>query len=297
MIVDEFIKYLRIERNYSKYTLKNYELDINDYINFCSDRNLDIYKVSYNYIKKYLIYMYDKKYKASSISRKISSLRAFYKYLYDKELVNKNIFKYISLPKKEKRLPKYITNEDVDIIFNIPNINTPIGIRNRLILELLYGTGIRVSELCNIKLEDINFSEKSIRILGKGSKERVVLYGTFCEKMLKLYLDEGRNILLNGKSNNYLIVGSNKKDKPITTRSIELIIDNIIKEAALNKNVTPHVLRHTFATHLLNEGCDILIVKELLGHSSLDTTGIYTHVSNERLRKVYLDSHPRAKKG
>ena len=241
MIVDEFIKYLRIERNYSKYTLKNYELDINDYINFCSDRNLDIYKVSYNYIKKYLIYMYDKKYKASSISRKISSLRAFYKYLYDKELVNKNIFKYISLPKKEKKLPKYITNEDVDIIFNIPNINTPIGIRNRLILELLYGTGIRVSELCNIKLEDINFSEKSIRILGKGSKERVVLYGTFCEKMLKLYLDEGRNILLNGKSNNYLIVGSNKKDKPITTRSIELIIDNIIKEAALNKNVTPHV--------------------------------------------------------
>ncbi len=296
MIVDEFIKYLKIERNYSKYTLKNYELDIIDFVNFCSDNNLNIYKVKYTDIKKYLINIYNKKYKATSISRKISALRAFYKYLYDKELVDKNIFKYISLPKKEKRLPKYITNTDVDDIFNIPNINTPIGQRNRLILELLYGTGIRVSELCNIKLQDINYEERSIRILGKGSKERIVLYGKPCEEILKKYIEDGRNLLLNGKNNNYLIVGMNKKEKGITTRSIELIIDDIIKKAALNKNVTPHTLRHTFATHLLNEGCDILIVKELLGHSSLDTTGIYTHVSNERLRKVYLDSHPRAKK-
>lgn len=296
MIVDEFIKYLKIERNYSNYTIKNYELDINDFISFCSDNNLNIYKVKYTDIKKYLINIYNKKYKATSISRKISALRAFYKYLYDKELVDKNIFKYISLPKKEKRLPKYITNTDVDDIFNIPNINTPIGQRNRLILELLYGTGIRVSELCNIKLQDINYEERSIRILGKGSKERIVLYGKPCEEILKKYIEDGRNLLLNGKNNNYLIVGMNKKEKGITTRSIELIIDDIIKKAALNKNVTPHTLRHTFATHLLNEGCDILIVKELLGHSSLDTTGIYTHVSNERLRKVYLDSHPRAKK-
>lgn len=296
MILDEFIKYLKIERNYSNYTIKNYELDINDFINFCNDTKLNIYKVDYSNIKKYLMSMYDKEYKATSISRKISSLRTFYKYLYDKGLVDRNIFKYISLPKKEKRLPKYITNTDVDEIFNIPDIKTPIGQRNRLILELLYGTGIRVSELCNIKLEDINFNEKSIRILGKGSKERIVLYGRPCESALDMYLNEGRNILLNGKSNNYLIVGLNKKDKAITTRSIELIINDIIEKAALNKKVTPHTLRHTFATHLLNEGCDILIVKELLGHSSLDTTGIYTHVSNERLRKVYLNSHPRAKK-
>lgn len=296
MIVDEFIKYLKIERNYSNYTIKNYELDINDFISFCDENNLNIYKVEYTDIKKYLINMYNKKYKATSISRKISSLRAFYKYLYDKELVDKNIFKYIAIPKKEKRLPKYITSTDVDEIFNIPDISTPIGQRNRLILELLYGTGIRVSELCNIKIEDINFEERSIKIFGKGSKERIVLYGKHCEEILNKYIYDGRKILLNGKSNTYLIVGAYKKDKPISTRSIELIIDDIINKAALNKKVTPHTLRHTFATHLLNEGCDILIVKELLGHSSLDTTGIYTHVSNERLRKVYLDSHPRAKK-
>lgn len=296
MIIDEFIKYLKIEKNYSKYTVMNYEIDINDFINFCNEEKINIYKVNYNEVKKYLVKLYNKKYKASSISRKISSLRMFYKYLYNNKLVDKNIFKYISLPKKEKRLPKYMTNTDIDEIFNIPDINTPIGQRNRLVLELLYGTGIRVSELCNIKISDINFEEKSIRILGKGSKERIVLYGVPCKEILEKYLEDGRKILLNGKNNDYLIVGTNKGNRAFTTRSIELIIDDIIKKASFNKNVTPHTLRHTFATHLLNEGCDILIVKELLGHSSLDTTGIYTHVSNERLRKVYLNSHPRAKK-
>ena len=296
MTIDEFIKYLKIEKNYSKYTIMNYELDINDFISFCNEEKINIYKINYNEVKKYLIKLYDKKYKASTISRKIISLRMYYKFLYNNKFVDKNIFKYISLPKKEKRLPKYMTNTDIDEIFNIPNIKTPIGQRNRLILELLYSTGIRVSELCNIKINDINFGEKSIRILGKGSKERIVLYGKPCEEILEKYIEDGRKVLLNGKNNEYLIVGTNKGNRSFSTRSVELIIDDIIKKAALNKNVTPHTLRHTFATHLLNEGCDILIVKELLGHSSLDTTGIYTHVSNERLRKVYLNSHPRAKK-
>jgi len=293
--LDEFIKYLKIERNYSDYTVKNYELDIKDFIIFCDDKKIDILNIKYDNVKEYLVTIYNKKYKSTSLSRKISSLRTFYKYLYDKDLVDKNIFKNISLPKKEKRLPKYVTNDDIDEIFKIPDLNYPLGKRNRLILELLYGTGMRVSELCNIKLSDIDFSKKSIRIMGKGEKERIVLYGDTCKEILELYLNESRNILLNNKNSDYLIVGLNKT-KPLTTRSVELIIDDIINKAALNKNVTPHVFRHTFATHLLNEGCDILIVKELLGHSSLDTTGIYTHVSNERLRKVYLDSHPRAKK-
>jgi integrase/recombinase XerC len=188
-----------------------------------------------------------------------------------------------------------MTNEDISIIFDIPDINTPIGQRNRLILELLYGTGIRVSELCNIKLVDINYNKKTINIIGKGNKERIVFYGDVCESILDKYINYGRNILLNNKNSYYLIIGTNKTTK-ISVRSIELIIDKIIKRAALKKNITPHILRHTFATHLLNEGCDILLVKEFLGHSSLDTTGIYTHVSNEKLRKVYLDSHPRAKK-
>ena len=293
--VDNFIKYLKLERNYSKYTIRNYELDITSYVNYCNINKINIYKVKYSDIKSYLVKLYDKKYNTNTISRHISSLRRFYRYLYDNNKVDKNIFKLISLPKKDKKLPNYMTNSDIDIIFDIPNINTPIGQRNRLILELLYGTGIRVSELCNIKISDIDISNKTIKVFGKGSKERIVCYGNKCKSILEMYMADGRGVLLNKKNSDYLIIGI-YKDKPLTTRSVELIIKNIIDASALKKNVTPHVFRHTFATHLLNEGCDILIVKELLGHSSLDTTGIYTHVSNERLRNVYLHSHPRAKK-
>lgn len=293
--LNEFIEYLKLEKNYSEYTIKNYYLDINDYILYCNKNKIDIYKIGYKRVKSYLSDMFNNNYNASTISRHISSLRSFYSYLYSNKLVDKNIFKSISLPKKEKRIPKYMTNEDISIIFDIPDINIPIGQRDRLILELLYGTGIRVSELCNIKLNDIDHNKKTINITGKGNKERIVFYGDVCESILETYINYGRNILLNNKNSDYLIIGTNKNTE-ISVRSIELIIDKIIKRAALKKNITPHTLRHTFATHLLNEGCDILLVKEFLGHSSLDTTGIYTHVSNEKLRKVYLDSHPRAKK-
>ena len=292
----EFKIYLEKIRGYSNHTINNYELDIIDYLNYCNNSNINIYNITYFEVKEYLVKLYEKNFKATSIGRKISSLRTFYSYLYEEGKVNKNIFKHISVPKKEKRLPKYITNDEVDAIFKVPDITSPLGQRNRLILELLYGGGIRVSELCNIKVNDIDINNKTIRILGKGSKERIVFYGSTCSEILELYLSDGRNTLLNKKNNDYLIIGAYKKDKPLTTRSVQLILNDIIEKASIKKKVTPHVLRHTFATHLLNEGCDILIVKELLGHSSLDTTGIYTHVSNERLRKVYLDSHPRAKK-
>lgn len=292
----EFKIYLEKIRGFSNHTIDNYELDITDYLEYCSNSNINIYNITYFDVKKYLVRLYEKDYKGTSIGRKISSLRTFYSYLYDEDKVNKNIFKYISVPKKEKRLPKYITTDEVDSIFKVPDITSPLGQRNRIILELLYGGGIRVSELCNIKVSDIDIDNKTIRIVGKGSKERIVFYGNTCAEILELYLSDGRNILLNKKNNDYLIIGAYKKDKPLTTRSVQLILNDIIEKASIKKKVTPHVLRHTFATHLLNEGCDILIVKELLGHSSLDTTGIYTHVSNERLRKVYLDSHPRAKK-
>lgn len=294
--LEEFKIYLEKNRGYSIHTINNYELDIIDYLNHCNNLKLNIYNVTYFDVKKYLVKLYDEDYKSTSIGRKISSLRTFYSYLYDEGKIDKNIFKYISVPKKEKRLPKYVTNEEVELIFNTPDITSPLGQRNRLILELLYGGGLRVSELCNIKVSDIDIDNKTIRILGKGSKERLVFYGNACKEILELYLSDGRNILLNKNNNDYLIIGAYKKEKPLTTRSVQLIINKIIEDSSIKKKVTPHTLRHTFATHLLNEGCDILIVKELLGHSSLDTTGIYTHVSNERLRKVYLDSHPRAKK-
>lgn len=291
-----FEKYLNIERNYSNYTIKNYLIDITEFITYCNNFNKNYLNIKYTDIKSYLTHLYEKKYKSTTISRKISALRTFYAFLYDKNIVNKNVFEYIMLPKKEKRLPKYLSNDDIDEIFKIIDISTPLGIRNRLILELLYGSGLRVSELCNIKLSDIDFSNKSIRIIGKGKKERIVYYGEPCKRIIDLYLNGTRDEILGKNKNEYLIIGNKKSNKSLSVRSVELILNNIIESTSLNKKASPHTLRHTFATHLLNDGCDILIVKELLGHSSLDTTGIYTHISNERLRKVYLNNHPRAKK-
>ena len=291
-----FEKYLNIERNYSNYTIKNYLIDITEFITYCNNFNKNYLNIKYTDIKSYLTHLYEKKYKSTTISRKISALRTFYAFLYDKNIVDKNVFEYITLPKKEKRLPKYLSNDDIDEIFKIIDISTPLGIRNRLILELLYGSGLRVSELCNIKLSDIDFSNKSIRIIGKGKKERIVYYGEPCKRIIDLYFNSTRDEILGKNKNEYLIIGNKKSNKSLSVRSVELILNNIIESTSLNKKASPHTLRHTFATHLLNDGCDILIVKELLGHSSLDTTGIYTHISNERLRKVYLNNHPRAKK-
>lgn len=291
-----FIEYLKVEKNYSSYTIKSYFTDINIFLDYCKNNKIDKYKITYKEIKGYLSNVFDIKYSSTTISRRISALRTFYNFLYKKKLVDKNVFLFISLPKKEKKLPKYMSYEDINLLFEQPDITSPLGERNRLILELLYGTGIRISELCNIKLSDINFDDRSIKIIGKGNKERIVYYGNTCSDILLLYINEGRIVLLNNKHNDYLIVGAYKKDSKISERSVFNVIDKLVKSASLKKHVSPHVFRHTFATHLLNEGCDILIVKELLGHSSLDTTGIYTHVSNERLRNVYLNSHPRAKK-
>ena len=290
-----FLKYLNYQKGYSENTIINYENDIKEFLEFLNKENIDNLKeVNYSIVRFYLMDLYNKKFSRNSVSRKLSSLRSFFKYLHNEEIVKINPFSLISSPKKEKKLPKFLYNEDIEKIFNVPNINTVLGKRNSLILELLYDTGVRVGELVNIKINDINFDDKSIKILGKGNKERVVLYGTYAEIALKEYLNKGRNKLLKGKNNEYLILNANGNN--ITTRGIRLIIDKIIKQACLNTHISPHTLRHTFATHLLENGSDLLTVKELLGHSSLSSTQIYTHVTNERLRNIYLKSHPRARK-
>ena len=294
--VNDFLDYLTNQKNYSSYTSKNYEIDINEFSSYLDKEGIDYLDVDYEFIKGYLMYLYDKKLSRASVSRKLSSLRSFYKYLFNNDYIKSNPFKYVSTPKKEKKLPKYLGIEELEVLFNTPDINSPLGQRDRLILEILYATGIRVSELVNIKINDIDFDAKEIRILGKGNKERIVCFGDYAKDAIKNFLDDGRKKLLNKHhtSCDYLII--NEHGKMITTRGVELIVNNIVKKASLKKHLSPHMLRHTFATHILNEGCDILTIEELLGHASLESTQIYTHVSNERLRKVYLSCHPRAKK-
>ena len=217
----------------------------------------------------------------------------FYKYLEIHNIIDYNPFKSIRNPKKEKKLPNFLQYEELETIINSIKLDNPLNIRNRLIIELLYASGIRVSELVNLKISDIDFNKREIRVLGKGSKERITFYGDYCEEILNLYLDSAREELLQDNKNDYLIL--NKYGNKITSRGIEGIINKLIDELSIKHHISPHVLRHTFATDLLNNGADLKSVQELLGHSSLSTTEIYTHITSERLRSVYLKTFPRAK--
>ena len=292
--IDRFIEYLKYQRNYSDFTCNNYNKDLNEYNSFILSNKINYKNMDYNEAKEYVIYLNKKNDAKSTISRKLSSLRTFYKYLVLNNKVESNPFSLVSSPKKEKRIPKFINYNNMEEILNVPNIKTKEGQRERVILEVLYASGVRVSELVNIKLKDIDFSNKNILILGKGSKERLVSFGDYALEYINLYLKEGRNLLLDGVKSDYLIVG--KKSEKLTTRRVEQIIDDIIKRTSIKLNITPHMFRHTFATHLLDNGCDLLVVQELLGHASLSSTEIYTHVSNEHLREVYLKCHPRNKR-
>lgn len=293
--LDDFLEYLEYQRNYSKYTLINYQKDIETFYIFLKEKNItNIKKIDYKTLRNYLEYLYEKKYTSSSINRHISSLKSYFKYLKRENIIENNPALLLSTVKKEKKLPKIINTNDIETILLLPDISTPLGLRDSAILEMFYSTGIRVSELVKIKISDVELSENRIKIEGKGNKERYVLYGNILkEKMLK-YVKDGRKKLLKEKQSKYLFL--NKNGDKLTERGVRVIIDNILKKAGEKNHISPHMIRHTFATHMLNEGADLKIVQELLGHENLSTTQIYTHVSNERLKNVFLHSHPRAHK-
>ncbi len=291
--IDEYIEYLKYQRNYSKHTYDSYKDMLNKFNDYLTQYNITLTNFTYEDVKNYLRKLDKKKLSRSSICKNISILKSFYKYLFTKNYISSNPFYTVSLPKKEKKLPKFIYYNELEDLFSKPDLNSDLGIRNRLILELLYATGIRISELVNIKISNINFSNKSIKVLGKGKKERIVYYGDYAKEYLELYLKKCREKLIK-KNNDYLILNNN--GNKITERGVALIINNIIKKTNIKTKISPHTFRHTFATHLLNEGCDILTVQQLLGHESLKATQIYTHITDDRLKDVYLHCHPRANK-
>ena len=286
-----YLEYLEYERHYSRYTIDNYERDIEEFLKYLEKENINYLKLEYSDIRLYLMHLKDeKREKSTSISRKLSALRSYYKYLCNNNKVKSNLFSLISSPKKEQKLPRYFEYNELEELFSVPDLNTALGQRDRLILEIMYATGIRVGELVKIELKDINKSERTILIHGKGSKERIVNYGEYSSDILGMYLNNGYKEL-NKFNSNYLIL--NNQGRAITERGIRYILTNLIKKTSLHKNISPHMLRHSFATHLLNEGCDILSVKELLGHESISSTQIYTHITNDRLKEVYLHSFPK----
>lgn len=289
----DFLKYIDFEKNDSEYTTINYESDIVEYLDYCSNNKINYKTTTYKQARNYINYLYEEKNdKASTISRKISALRTFYRYLENHDIENYS-FSLLKLPKKGKRLPKFFEYNELEELFDVPDTSDSLGQRDRLILELLYASGMRVSELVSIKLSDISFGSKTIKILGKGNKERIAYYNDITSKYLEKYIKNGRK-KLNINNLDYLFL--NYRGGHLTTRGVEKILNKIIDKTALNKHITPHMLRHSFATHLLNEGCDLLSVQELLGHASLSATNIYTHITNDRLKDVYLKTHPRARK-
>lgn len=284
--VYKFLDYLKNNLGYSKMTIISYQKDLDDFFSFVKKYNINYLNLCKDDIRSYLKLLDERKLKSSSISRRISCLRTFYNYLEDQKMVDGNVFKLIRNPKLDRKLPNYLSYEELRIIFDSIDISDSVGLRNKLLIEMLYATGCRVSEIANIKISDINFNNNSIKIFGKGSKERIVYFGDYARYYLDIYLS--KNINNNSK---YLFVNENNDKMDIT--EIEKIIRDIVHNLTIKSHVTPHTFRHTFATHLLNNGADIKTVQELLGHSSLNTTGIYTHVSNERLKEIYFKTFKR----
>ena len=286
---DSFLEYLDKIKNYSDNTIINYDEDLDKYLGYLEENKIDLKDIEYKDILDYIAYL-KSNHKSTSINRHLSSIRTFYNYLIKNNIVKNNPFNIISSMKKEKKLPEYFKyNEYVELVNSI-DTSTNLGVRNRCIFEVLLATGCRVSELVNIKLNDIDLNLQEIRVLGKGKKTRIVYLGSYAVEAINDYL-KVRNSLLRGKDNEYLFL--NHLGNKITTRGIRDIIDKILLKSSSNLKITPHTFRHSFATMLLNEGCDLKSVQELLGHVSLSTTSIYTHVSNEELKRVYLHTNPR----
>jgi len=291
--IEDFLEYLEYERKYSNNTITNYEKDLLDFEEYLKTNKKDFKNLSYSDVTDYLIFLSSSKLASSSINRHLSSIRSFYEYLIKNSKVSSSPFKLITGPKKEKKLPNYLQyDEFIDLIEACDE--DPLGMRNRMILELLFATGLRVSEATSVKLKDINFKNREIHVLGKGKKERIVYFNKVCQEIMSKYVLEARQALLNGKKCDYLLV--NHLGNPLTRRGVQDILERLILKSSIKHKITPHTLRHTFATLMLNEGMDIREVQELLGHERLSTTNIYTHISNEKLRSVYLSSHPRAHK-
>lgn len=291
--LSEFKLYIEVEKNFSKHTVTAYSSDILSFLVWLNERNIE--DVNYSLIKEYLLYIQQFNYSKTTTARKIASLRTFYRFLYRERIIETNPALGVHSPKRGKTLPEFLTEPEIERILNNIKMDTPAGYRNRTILELLYATGMRISELSGLNFENLNLDENEIKVFGKGSKERIVLVSTRAKNFLETYIKTVRYLIFkteNVKSSDPVFI--NKTGYRLQPQSVRLAIKDVVDAIELPKHVTPHVFRHSFATKLLENGADLRIVQELLGHSSISNTQIYTHVSTERLKQSYMVSHPRA---
>ena len=295
-LTKNFKAYLSVEKNFSQHTVRAYISDILAFLIWLGDEKLQ--NVNYNKIREYLHFVNKFNYKKNTLSRKISVLKTFYKYLCREQIVETNPLNAISAPKKEKTLPKFLTRDEIEKILNSMDITTPAGYRNRTIFELLWATGMRVSELSGLNIEDLNLDSNEIRVFGKGAKERVVLISERAKNYLERYIHTARNLVAQGfeikqdRGNSPVFI--NNTGYRLSTRTVRNVINSVVNKLELPKHVTPHIFRHSFATYLIENGADLRVVQELLGHASISNTQIYTHISTKHLTETYEKTHPRA---
>ena len=292
----DFLIYLEVEKNFSAHTVRAYNSDILSFLLWLDTTPIE--QTDHTKLRDYLVFIQRFNYSKTTLSRKIAAIRTFYRFLYREKIIDTNPANSVHAPKKSKSLPKFLTGKEIEQILNNIQISTPAGYRNRTILELLYATGMRISELSNLNFGNLNLEENEITVMGKGAKERIVLVSERAKDFLQKYIktvrymvaEEGSDIEENEDSPVFI----NKTGYRLQPQSIRTVLNDIVKKIELPKKVTPHVFRHSFATKLLENGADLRVVQELLGHASISNTQIYTHVSTERLKAVYDSTHPRA---
>lgn len=283
--LSDFLVYLELDLNYSDNTIKTYENNIEKLIKYIG--NKDILKLNVNIIEKFIISL---ELEASSIANIISSLKSFYNYYIRLSKIKNNPMDLIDMPKLVKRLPDYLTEDEINLLLDI-NVIDAFSARNKAILELLYSSGLRISELINLELKSLDFDDCVIRVFGKGSKERIVPMNDYAIEALRDYINNYRNLMFKNEINNYVFL--NNHGKMMTRQGVFKMIKKECLVKGINKNISPHTLRHTFATHMLQNGADLRIIQEILGHSDISTTQIYTHINNEKLKHDYKEFHPR----
>lgn len=296
--IAQYLKFLRNERNYSEHTISSYRTDLFQFDSFLESRNnaTDLNNLSKRTFRAYLAGLAAEGMKARSINRKLACLRSFFKYLIKIDEIDRNPLANLFSLKMEKKLPNTLSFDSISEVLSMPDENTPMELRDKVIIELFYDTGMRRGELANLNVSDINLYNNLVKVKGKGSKERLLPLGKIAAKTVKKYLQKRSELLtdLNDKYIDALLI--NKNGNRLSNRGIGFVANKWLSKVAETGKTNPHILRHSFATHLLDEGADLMAVKELLGHSSLSTTQIYTHVTVERLKKIYRQAHPRADK-
>ncbi len=291
-LVDQYLNYLVVEKGLSKKTLESYGSDIAMYVNFLAKKGIgDISEADTSTILMHIISLRDGGLKARSRARHLVTLRGFYKFLVQEKFITSNPAKIIDLPKSSFYLPNVLTQEDVKSLLSVPDTGKPAGLRDSAMIELLYAAGLRVSELVNLKLFDVNLEACFVRVFGKGSKERIVPIGNYAKEKINEYIIVARPLILKDKMSQFLFVG--RGGKPLTRQGFWKLIKRYSILAKITKTITPHSLRHSFATHLLEGGADLRSVQLMLGHADISTTQIYTHVVRDHLREVHTKYHPR----